>query len=65
MEIINNSFAAPFHEILLPFSQTDIEPPQIRCPDSRERIAEPGKLTATVYWDPPRAKDSADGIIKK
>ncbi|XP_058010537.1 sushi repeat-containing protein SRPX2 isoform X4 [Ahaetulla prasina] len=42
-----------------------IEPPQIRCPDSRERIAEPGKLTATVYWDPPRAKDSADGIIKK
>ncbi|XP_058010538.1 sushi repeat-containing protein SRPX2 isoform X5 [Ahaetulla prasina] len=43
----------------------DIEPPQIRCPDSRERIAEPGKLTATVYWDPPRAKDSADGIIKK
>ncbi|XP_070615960.1 sushi repeat-containing protein SRPX2 [Erythrolamprus reginae] len=43
----------------------DIEPPQIRCPDSRERIAEPGKLSAAVYWDPPRAKDSADGIIKK
>uniref|UniRef100_A0A8C6Y489 Sushi repeat-containing protein SRPX2 n=1 Tax=Naja naja TaxID=35670 RepID=A0A8C6Y489_NAJNA len=42
-----------------------IEPPQIRCPDSRERIAEPGKLSAIVYWDPPRAKDSADGIIKK
>ncbi|NXT37866.1 SRPX2 protein, partial [Pelecanoides urinatrix] len=31
----------------------------------RERIAEPGKLTATVYWDPPRVKDSADGIIKR
>uniref|UniRef100_A0A8B9QLN9 Sushi repeat-containing protein SRPX2 n=1 Tax=Apteryx owenii TaxID=8824 RepID=A0A8B9QLN9_APTOW len=43
----------------------DIEPPKIRCPDSRERIAEPGKLTATVYWDPPRVKDSADGIIKR
>uniref|UniRef100_A0A8B9F8H2 Sushi repeat-containing protein SRPX2 n=1 Tax=Amazona collaria TaxID=241587 RepID=A0A8B9F8H2_9PSIT len=28
-------------------------PPKIRCPDSRERIAEPGKLTAIVYWDPP------------
>ncbi|XP_044283101.1 sushi repeat-containing protein SRPX2 [Varanus komodoensis] len=42
----------------------DIEPPKIRCPDSRERMAEPGKLTATVYWDPPRAKDSADGSIK-
>ncbi|NXD07609.1 SRPX2 protein, partial [Nothocercus nigrocapillus] len=43
----------------------DVEPPRIRCPDSRERIAEPGKLTATVYWDPPRVKDSADGIIKR
>ncbi|XP_064374370.1 sushi repeat-containing protein SRPX2 isoform X2 [Dromaius novaehollandiae] len=42
-----------------------IDPPKIRCPDSRERIAEPGKLTATVYWDPPRAKDSADGVIKR
>ncbi|NWQ75040.1 SRPX2 protein, partial [Columbina picui] len=43
----------------------DLEPPKIRCPDSRERIAEPGKLTATVYWDAPRVKDSADGIIKR
>ncbi|XP_019392003.1 PREDICTED: sushi repeat-containing protein SRPX2 [Crocodylus porosus] len=43
----------------------DIEPPKIRCPDSRERIAEPEKLTATVYWDPPHVKDSADGIIKR
>uniref|UniRef100_A0A8U8CDQ6 Sushi repeat-containing protein SRPX2 n=1 Tax=Geospiza parvula TaxID=87175 RepID=A0A8U8CDQ6_GEOPR len=42
----------------------DLEPPKIRCPDSRERIAEPGKLTATVYWDPPRVRDSADGVIK-
>uniref|UniRef100_A0A8C3BZE0 Sushi repeat-containing protein SRPX2 n=1 Tax=Cairina moschata TaxID=8855 RepID=A0A8C3BZE0_CAIMO len=43
----------------------DVEPPKIHCPDSRERIAEPGKLTATVYWDPPRVKDSADGVIKR
>ncbi|NWI06869.1 SRPX2 protein, partial [Tichodroma muraria] len=43
----------------------DMEPPKIRCPDSRERIAEPGKLTATVYWDPPRVRDSADGVIKR
>uniref|UniRef100_A0A8C5TX22 Sushi repeat-containing protein SRPX2 n=1 Tax=Malurus cyaneus samueli TaxID=2593467 RepID=A0A8C5TX22_9PASS len=42
-----------------------VEPPKIRCPDSRERIAEPGKLTATVYWDPPRVRDSADGVIKR
>ncbi|XP_061454340.1 sushi repeat-containing protein SRPX2 isoform X1 [Rhineura floridana] len=48
-----------------PICVADIEPPKIRCPESRERIAEPGKLTATVYWDPPRAKDSADGIIKQ
>ncbi|XP_009880082.1 PREDICTED: sushi repeat-containing protein SRPX2 [Charadrius vociferus] len=40
----------------------DLEPPKIRCPDSRERIAEPGKLTATVYRG---VKDSADGIIKR
>ncbi|RMB97826.1 hypothetical protein DUI87_25683 [Hirundo rustica rustica] len=30
-----------------------------------ERLAEPGKLTATVYWDPPRVRDSADGVIKR
>lgn len=47
------------------FLWVDVEPPKIRCPESRERIAEPGKLTATVYWDPPRVKDSADGIIKR
>ncbi|XP_040428862.1 sushi repeat-containing protein SRPX2 isoform X2 [Cygnus olor] len=47
------------------FLRADVEPPKIRCPDSRERIAEPGKLTATVYWDPPRVKDSADGVIKR
>lgn len=45
--------------------RADMEPPKIRCPDSRERIAEPGKLTAIVYWDPPRVKDSADGVIKR
>ncbi|XP_072837083.2 sushi repeat-containing protein SRPX2 isoform X2 [Pogona vitticeps] len=43
----------------------DIEPPKLQCPESRVRLAEPGKLTAVVYWDPPRAKDSADGIIRQ
>lgn len=47
------------------FLRADVEPPKIHCPESRERIAEPGKLTATVYWDPPRVKDSADGVIKR
>ncbi|XP_062820155.1 sushi repeat-containing protein SRPX2 isoform X1 [Anolis carolinensis] len=48
-----------------PICVVDIEPPKIQCPDSRERLAEPGKLTAVVFWDPPRAKDLADGIIKR
>ncbi|XP_053130386.1 sushi repeat-containing protein SRPX2 isoform X2 [Hemicordylus capensis] len=43
----------------------DLEPPKLQCPESRERLAEPGKLTATVFWDPPRAKDSADGVIRQ
>uniref|UniRef100_A0A8D2PRK1 Sushi repeat-containing protein SRPX2 n=1 Tax=Zosterops lateralis melanops TaxID=1220523 RepID=A0A8D2PRK1_ZOSLA len=53
-----------FHESLSsPWA--DLEPPKIHCPESRERLAEPGKLTATVYWDPPRVRDSADGVIKR
>lgn len=43
----------------------DIDPPKIRCPHSREKIAEPEKLTARVYWDPPLVKDSADGTITR
>ncbi|XP_069469058.1 sushi repeat-containing protein SRPX2 isoform X2 [Ambystoma mexicanum] len=43
----------------------DIEPPKMQCPVSREKVAEPDKLTATVYWSPPLVKDSADGVIKR
>ncbi|XP_014341590.1 sushi repeat-containing protein SRPX2 isoform X1 [Latimeria chalumnae] len=43
----------------------DLEPPRIRCPRSREKVAEPEKLTAHVVWDPPIVKDSADGTITK
>ncbi|XP_006528669.1 sushi repeat-containing protein SRPX2 isoform X1 [Mus musculus] len=43
----------------------DIDPPKIRCPHSREKMAEPEKLTARVYWDPPLVKDSADGTITR
>ncbi|XP_013361315.1 PREDICTED: sushi repeat-containing protein SRPX2 isoform X2 [Chinchilla lanigera] len=42
-----------------------IDPPKIRCPHSREKMAEPEKLTARVYWDPPIVKDSADGTITR
>ncbi|XP_044091330.1 sushi repeat-containing protein SRPX2 [Neovison vison] len=43
----------------------DLDPPKIRCPHSREKMAEPEKLTARVYWDPPLVKDSADGTITR
>ncbi|KAG9329391.1 hypothetical protein JZ751_025482 [Albula glossodonta] len=38
----------------------DRDPPKIKCPLSRVRVAEPGKLTARVSWDPPVVKDTAD-----
>ncbi|XP_068596606.1 sushi repeat-containing protein SRPX2 [Brachionichthys hirsutus] len=38
----------------------DTDPPKIRCPSSRLKVAEPGKLTAAVSWDPPAATDTAD-----
>ncbi|KAM9741534.1 sushi repeat-containing protein SRPX2 [Menidia menidia] len=39
---------------------SDTDPPKIRCPPSRLKPAGPGKLTATVTWDPPAATDTAD-----
>uniref|UniRef100_G3PZ74 Sushi repeat-containing protein SRPX2 n=1 Tax=Gasterosteus aculeatus TaxID=69293 RepID=G3PZ74_GASAC len=38
----------------------DTDPPKIKCPPSRLKAAEPGKLTATVTWNPPTATDTAD-----
>ncbi|KAJ4946169.1 hypothetical protein JOQ06_023839 [Pogonophryne albipinna] len=38
----------------------DTDPPKIKCPPSRLKFAEPGKLTAMVTWDPPKATDTAD-----
>ncbi|XP_057706123.1 sushi repeat-containing protein SRPX2 [Corythoichthys intestinalis] len=42
---------------------SDTEPPKIRCPLSRIKIAEPGKLTARVSWDAPVATDTADKVL--
>ncbi|XP_037636341.1 sushi repeat-containing protein SRPX2 [Sebastes umbrosus] len=42
----------------------DTEPPKIKCPPSRLKVAEPGKLSATVTWDPPAAKDTADKLLE-
>ncbi|KAJ8398003.1 hypothetical protein AAFF_G00433500 [Aldrovandia affinis] len=39
---------------------TDRDPPKIKCPLSRVRVAEPGKVTTMVSWEPPTVKDTAD-----
>lgn len=45
------------------FSVPDVDPPVIKCPNIKEKTAEPGKLTAKVTWDTPEGKDTADGIL--
>lgn len=45
-----------------PFCE-DTDPPKIKCPPSRLKVAEPGKLTAMVTWDPPTATDTADKLL--
>uniref|UniRef100_A0A3Q3VK91 Sushi repeat-containing protein SRPX2 n=1 Tax=Mola mola TaxID=94237 RepID=A0A3Q3VK91_MOLML len=42
----------------------DTDPPKIKCPRSRLKAAEPGKLTAVVTWDPPVATDTADKSLE-
>lgn len=42
----------------------DTDPPKVKCPLSRLKIAEPGKLTASVSWDPPTATDTADKSLE-
>ncbi|XP_017263569.1 sushi repeat-containing protein SRPX2 [Kryptolebias marmoratus] len=42
---------------------SDYDPPKIKCPPSRLKVAEPGKLTAAVTWDPPAATDTADKYL--
>ncbi|XP_026073782.1 sushi repeat-containing protein SRPX-like isoform X1 [Carassius auratus] len=41
----------------------DVDPPVIKCPNIKDKTAEPGKLTAKVTWDTPEGKDTADGIL--
>ncbi|XP_030620742.1 sushi repeat-containing protein SRPX2 [Chanos chanos] len=42
----------------------DHEPPKLKCPLSRVKVAEPGKLTARVSWDRPLVKDTADKTLE-
>ncbi|NWX87850.1 SRPX protein, partial [Nothoprocta ornata] len=46
-----------------PAACVDTEPPRIQCPSVKEKIAEPNKLTARVFWDTPEGRDTADGIL--
>lgn len=43
---------------------SDHDPPRLKCPLSRVKIAEPGKLTAMVSWERPVAKDTADRALQ-
>lgn len=40
-----------------------MEPPKIKCPNLKDKWAEPAKLTARVTWDTPEGVDTADGIL--
>ncbi|KAG8450535.1 hypothetical protein GDO86_002980, partial [Hymenochirus boettgeri] len=46
-----------------PATCVDLEPPRIQCPSVKEKVAEPGKLTARVFWETPEGRDTADGIL--
>lgn len=43
---------------------SDHDPPKLKCPLSRVKIAEPGKLTVVVSWERPVAKDTADRTLQ-
>lgn len=43
---------------------SDMDPPKIKCPPSRLKFAEPGKLTASVSWEWPVASDTADKSLE-
>ncbi|XP_072768586.1 sushi repeat-containing protein SRPX2 isoform X3 [Nerophis lumbriciformis] len=49
---------SPFVQVL-----SNTEPPKIKCPRSRIKFADPGKLTARVSWDAPLATDTADKVL--
>ncbi|KAE8623070.1 hypothetical protein XENTR_v10005479 [Xenopus tropicalis] len=41
----------------------DLEPPRIKCPSVKDKVAEPNKVTARVFWETPEGRDTADGIL--
>lgn len=58
---VDKIFLDDGENLLVIFS--DMEPPRIKCPSVKERIAEPNKLTVRVSWETPEGRDTADGIL--
>lgn len=58
---VDKMFLNDGENLLIIFS--DMEPPRIKCPSVKERIAEPNKLTVRVSWETPEGRDTADGIL--
>lgn len=58
---VDKLFLDDGENLLVLFS--DMEPPRIKCPSVKERIAEPNKLTVRVSWETPEGRDTADGIL--
>uniref|UniRef100_A0A672MSI0 Sushi repeat-containing protein SRPX2 n=1 Tax=Sinocyclocheilus grahami TaxID=75366 RepID=A0A672MSI0_SINGR len=42
----------------------DPPPPKLKCPLSRVKVAEPGKVTALVSWERPVSTDTADRALQ-
>ncbi|KAJ8401759.1 hypothetical protein AAFF_G00377300 [Aldrovandia affinis] len=42
---------------------TDKDPPTIKCPPSRVRLASPGRRTTKVSWEPPVVKDTTGALL--
>ncbi|XP_052470509.1 sushi repeat-containing protein SRPX2-like [Carassius gibelio] len=42
----------------------DHDPPKLKCPLSRVKVAEPAKVTAMVSWERPVATDTADRALQ-
>uniref|UniRef100_A0A8C7I3Z2 Sushi-repeat containing protein X-linked n=1 Tax=Oncorhynchus kisutch TaxID=8019 RepID=A0A8C7I3Z2_ONCKI len=40
-----------------------VDIPVVKCPNLKEKTAEPSRLTVRMTWDTPEGKDTADGIL--
>lgn len=42
----------------------DHEPPKIKCPEPKVKVAEPGRLTARVSWNRPHTSDTSGKTLE-